>query len=160
MVTAEERLKILQMLQDGKISAEAAAQLLQAMGEEEPQPAPRPQAAQRPMPAPGSASTAERGSSPENRWPAQETPEAGEPGRRPRWLRVRVTDTDTGRPRVNVRLPISLVGLGMKLGAKFTPEIEGLDVQALLEAAQTGDTGAFVDVFDEDDGEHVEVFLE
>lgn len=157
MVTAEERLKILQMLQDGKISAEAAAQLLQAMGEDEPQPAPR----QAPF---------ERRSSMENRWatpPAPQAPAApdapeaaAEPGRRPRWLRVRVTDTDTGRPRVNVRLPISLVGLGMKLGAKFTPEIEGLDVQALLEAAQTGDTGAFVDVFDEDDGEHVEVFLE
>src|SRR5512142_825622 len=99
MVTAEERLKILQMLQDGKISAEAAAQLLQAMGEDEPQPAARP-------------APAERRSSPENRWPATPAPQApispdapeagidlGEPGRKPRFLRVRVTDTDTGRPR-------------------------------------------------------------
>ncbi len=142
MVTAEERMKILQMLQDGKISTEAAAQLLQAMGEDAPETPPAPPAPQAepqiPMP------------------PAQPS----DPTRRPRWLRVRVTDTDSGRPRVNVRLPISLVNLGLKIGAKYTPEIEGLDVQALIEAAQTGDAGAFVDVFDEDDGEHVEVFLE
>ncbi len=142
MVTAEERMKILQMLQDGKISTEAAAQLLQAMGEDAPETPPAPPAPQAepqvPMP------------------PAQPSDST----RRPRWLRVRVTDTDSGRPRVNVRLPISLVNLGLKLGAKYTPEIEGLDVQALLEAAQSGESGAFVDVFDEDDGEHVEVFLE
>ncbi len=142
MVTAEERMKILQMLQDGKISTEAAAQLLQAMGDEPPE---TPPASQPEVQIPMS--------------PVQPAQPA-DPTRRPRWLRVRVTDTDSGRPRVNVRLPISLVNLGVKLGAKFTPEIEGLDVQALLEAAQMGDTGAFVDVFDEDDGEHVEVFLE
>jgi|SRR6266508_2575163 len=137
MVTAEERIKILQMLQDGKISSEAAAQLLQAMGDGEP-----------------AAEQAEAAT------PAAPTV-AVEAGRRPRWLRVRVTDTDSGRPRVNVRLPISLVNLGLKIGAKYTPEIEGLDIQALIEAAQTGEAGgAFVDVFDEEDGEHVEVFLE
>jgi hypothetical protein len=137
MVTAEERIKILQMLQDGKISSEAAAQLLQAMGDGEPA-APPPQ------------------TKPERAAPAV----AIEPGSKPRWLRVRVTDTDTGRPRVNVRLPISLVDLGLKIGARYTPEIEGLNVQELIEAAQTGDSGAFVDVYDEEDGEHVEVFLE
>ncbi len=136
MVTAEERIKILQMLQEGKISSEAAAQLLQAMGDGEP-------AARVPQVQPDRAA-----------------PVAIEPGRQPRWLRVRVTDTNSGRPRVNVRLPISLVNLGLKLGARYTPEIEGLDVGALIEAAQTGDSGAFVDVYDEEDGEHVEVFLE
>ncbi len=137
MVTAEERIKILQMLQEGKISSESAAQLLQALGEGDPAD-PQPE-------------------------PVKQEPfsnEPAEPGRKPRWLRVRVTDTDSGRPRVNVRLPISLVNLGLKLGARYTPEIEGLDVGALIEAAQTGDTGAFVDVYDEDDGEHVGVFLE
>jgi hypothetical protein len=133
MVTAEERIKILQMLQEGKISSEAAAQLLQALGDSDAE-APQPE---KTIQAPLS-----------------------EPGRKPHWLRVRVTDTNSGRPRVNVRLPMSLVNLGLKLGARYTPEIEGLDVQALIEAAQAGENGAFVDVFDEEDGEHVEVFLE
>jgi hypothetical protein len=139
MVTAEERIKILQMLQEGRITPEAAAQLLQALGEGEPAAASQPNRA-------ALAS-------------ADPLPPL-EPGRSPRWLRVRVTDTDTGRPRVNVRLPISLVNLGLKIGARYTPEIEGVDIGALIEAAQAGDSGAFVDVYDEEDGEHVEVFLE
>ncbi len=105
---------------------------------------------------------------------AAETPPAGEiatpasgtqssavsSGRRPRWLMVRVTDTETGRPRVNVRLPISLLSVGLKLGSRFSPEIEGLDFDELMRAIDSGETGAFVDVVDEEDGEHVEVFLE
>lgn len=136
MVTAEERIKILQMLQEGKISSEAAAQLLQALGDGDTEP---------PQPLQPSRNV--------DVVPAEQ-------GRRPRWLRVRVTDTNSGRPRVNVRLPMSLVNLGLKLGARYTPEIEGLDVQALIEAAQAGENGAFVDVVDDEDGERVEVFLE
>ena len=137
MVTAEERVKILKMLQDGRISAEAATELLQAMGDD---------AATSPI---------------EPDFPPSASPfPAVEPGARPRWLRVRVTDMTSGRPRVNVRLPISLVNLGLKVGAKYAPEIEGMDVKALLEAAQDSEAGPFVDVYDHEDGEHVEVFLE
>lgn len=133
MVTAEERVKILKMLQEGRISPEAATDLLQAM--EDDVPAPLDVAPANPFPA-------------------------SEPGSKPRWLRVRVTDMSSGRPRVNVRLPISLVSLGLKVGAKYAPEIEGMDVSALLEAAQESETGPFVDVYDHEDGERVEVFLE
>ncbi len=152
MVTAEERMRILQMLQEGKISPEAAAQLLEAMGEGTPDEGPvKAQAARsesRTMPR-------------QESMPRQEPmPEPLEPGKKARWLHVRVTDTDSGRPRVNVRMPISLVNLGLKIGARYTPEIEGLDMAALLEAAQMGESGPFVDVYDEEDGEHVEVFLE
>ncbi len=147
MVTPEERMKILQMLQDGKISPEAAAQLLDAMGQE----APEPQSAR-------TANAAQFGRA-ENRSPFPQQ-EPLEPGAKARWLRVRVTDTDSGRPRVNVRMPISLVNLGLKLGAHFTPEVEGIDMAALLQAAQMGEAGPFVDVYDEDEGEHVEVFLD
>jgi hypothetical protein len=143
MASTDERLKILQMLQEGQISAESAAQLLQAV-EEAPAHAP----VQVPA-APARAAIPNPGGD-------GDAISAG----RPRWLRVRVTDTDTGRPRVNVRLPISLVNVGLKLGSHFTPEIDGLNIDELIQAASTGDTGAFVDVYDEEDGEHVEVFLE
>jgi hypothetical protein len=137
MATTQERMKVLEMLKEGRITPEAAAQLLDAV---EGQPV---KAARAVMPqAPVSA----------------ESPDA--PARSARWLRVRVTDTDTGRPRVNVRLPISLVNMGMKLGAKYSPEIEGIDMAALLQAVQDSEPGPFVDVYDEEDGEHVEVFLE
>jgi hypothetical protein len=130
-VTAQERFQILQMLKDGRIDPEAAAQLLDALGEGK------------------TAAPVEESSLP----PEEIT-------RQPRWLRVRVTDTDTGRPRVNVRLPVSLVNMGLKIGARYAPEIEGVDMVALLHAAQAGQSGAFVDVYDEEEGEHVEVFLE
>jgi hypothetical protein len=137
MATTQERMKVLEMLKEGKITPEAAAQLLDAV-ESEPAKAVRPVMPQAPLPS--------------------ESPDA--PARTARWLRVRVTDTDTGRPRVNVRLPISLVNMGMKLGARYSPEIEGIDMAALLQAVQESEPGPFVDVYDEEDGEHVEVFLE
>ena len=40
---------------------------------------------------------------------------------RRRWLRVRVTDRLSGRTKVNVNLPIGLVDVGLKMGARFAP---------------------------------------
>ena len=48
MTSNEERLKILQMIQDGKISAEEGAKLLEALGAAEGAPKSRPQAPRRP----------------------------------------------------------------------------------------------------------------
>ncbi|HHY87403.1 MAG TPA: hypothetical protein GYA06_00590 [Chloroflexi bacterium] len=77
-----------------------------------------------------------------------------------RWLRVRVTDTDSGKTRVNVRLPIGLVSSGLRLGMRFAPEVAGLDPDMLIEALRSGEMGQIVDVHDEEDGERVEVFIE
>lgn len=144
MTTTEERMKILRMLQEGQLSADAAAQLLQAVEEE-----------------PSRTSATDTPPAGETSTPASLTQSSAvSSGRRPRWLMVRVTDTETGRPRVNVRLPISLLSVGLKLGSRFSPQIEGLDFDELMRAIDSGETGAFVDVVDEEDGEHVEVFLE
>ena len=143
MATMEERIKILQMVQEGKISPEDAASLLEAIGGTPAQP-------QRDGP---------RAVRVEDGFPAGDTDMAGL-GRRPRWLRVRVTDTDTGRPRVNVRLPISMVSVGLKMGSRFAPQVEGLDADQLMSIIESGEMGQIVDVYDDEDGEHVEVFLE
>ncbi len=133
MATMEERMKILQMVQEGKITAEDAAGLLEALEE----------------------------GGDEGRVAGIVVNEMNAaPGRKPRWLRVRVTDTNTGKPRVNVRLPMSLVNVGLKMGSRFAPEVEGLDMDMLSEAIASGEVGQIVDVVDEQDGEHVEVFLE
>jgi len=83
-----------------------------------------------------------------------------ESGRLARYFRVRVTDTNTGKARVNVRLPVSVLSAGMKMGARFSTEIQGLDPNELMSFIREGTIGKIVDVFDEKDGEHVEVFLE
>jgi len=138
----EERMKILQMVQEGKITPEDAAQLLEAIN------------------AGGAAAgpVAPRRPSPAGDPIGPEGPMGG--GRKPRFLRVRVTDTDSGRPRVNVRLPISMVTVGLKMGSKFAPQIEGLDADQLMQIIESGELGQIVDVVDDKDGEHVEVFLE
>ena len=143
MATMEERIKILQMVQEGKISPEDAASLLEAIGSTPAQP-------QRDGP---------RAVRAEDVFPAADSDMAGL-GRRPRWLRVRVTDTDSGRPRVNVRLPISMVSVGLKMGSRFAPQVEGLDADQLMSIIESGEMGQIVDVYDDEDGEHVEVFLE
>jgi len=134
MTSPEERIKILSMLQDGVINADQAAKLLEALGSssaETKSPAPQP--------------TYER---------------SGGSSRPGKFFRVRVTDTDTGKTRVNVRLPVGLVGAGLKMGMKFSPEIEGIDPGVINEFLESGEIGQIVDVFDEEDGEHVEEFIE
>jgi hypothetical protein len=132
MATVEERLKVLRMVEEGRLSAEEGLKLLSALGDVKSKPPVRPAAA-----------------------PAQRV--AG-PGAR--WFRVRVTDTSTGRVRVNIRMPITVVTTGFKLGARFSPEVEGLNMQSLMDSIRAGETGQIVDVYDDQDGEHVEVFLE
>jgi hypothetical protein len=78
-----------------------------------------------------------------------------------KWFRVRVTDLKSGRRKVNVNIPLGLVDVGIKMGAKFAPAgIEGIDVHQIIAAIKAGGEGKIVDVEDEEDGEHVEVFID
>lgn len=132
MVTSDERLKVLTMVQEGKITAEEAVQLLEALDE-----------------------------SAETRRKTPQPPAAPVyPGRSGRWLQMRVTDTDTGKVRVNVRLPLGVVKSGLKMGMHFVPEAEGLNTDDLMAAVDQGLTGKIFDLYDEKDGEHVEVYIE
>jgi len=126
----EERLMILKMLQEGKITAEEAANLLDALN-------------------------SGKDSKKQNEESQEKT--NGKPGR---WFRVVVTDTVTGRPRANIRMPLGVINAGMKMGAHFAPQIDGMYSDQISNAIQSGITGQILDVFDDEDGEHVEVFIE
>jgi hypothetical protein len=76
------------------------------------------------------------------------------------WLRVHVTDLNSGKSAVNVNVPMRLVNVGLRLGARFVPDMEGLDVEELAEALRQGVTGKIIDVIDEDEGQRVEVYVE
>ena len=91
--------------------------------------------------------------------PAAKAPGRNEPGKA-RWLRVRVTDRLSGRTKVNVNLPIGLVDVGLKMGARFAPEMVGLDISAIQVALKNGVQGRIVAVDDEQDDERVEIFVE
>jgi len=77
-----------------------------------------------------------------------------------RWMRVRVTDLNTGRAKVNVNLPMGLVNLGIKMGARFAPEMEDIDLDEIIQAIKEGAQGKIVEVEDEEDNERVQVYIE
>ena len=129
MTGNEERMKILKMIEEGKISADEGSKLLTALND-----------SRKGIPMPPRSQAMGGGSA--------------------RWLRIRVTDVRTGRSKASVQIPLALVDAGMKIGAHFAPEVEGVDMTNVMEALRMGVTGKIIDVTDDEDGEHVEIFVE
>jgi SHOCT-like protein len=77
-----------------------------------------------------------------------------------KFLRVRVTDMSTGKTKVNVNVPLALVNVGLKMGARFMPDLDGMDTGEIMDAIRSGMQGKIVDVEDSEDGEKVEVYIE
>ena len=128
MPTTDERMKILKMIQEGKITAEEGAKLLAALRESRAKAGP---------PRPGMPMGANKG-----------------------WLRVRVTDMVSGKTKVNVNLPLGLMDAGLRIGAQYAPELAGMDLTQLVSEVKAGAAGKIIDVIDEEDREHVEIFIE
>jgi ParB-like chromosome segregation protein Spo0J len=117
-------MKILKMIDEGKITAEEGAKLLSALSEQ------RKSAKRKTLrEASGGA----------------------------RWLRVRVTDMVTGKAKATVNLPLGLVDAGLNIASQYAP---GVEFDELVEAINQGAEGKIIDVMDEEDGEHVEIFIE
>ncbi len=123
MTTSEERIKILKMVEEGKLTADEAAGLLATLGKGE-----------------------------RKRSPSVD-PES-------RWLRVRVTDLATGKAKVNVNIPMRLVNVGLRVGARFIPDMEGVELHDVSRALEEGMTGKIIDVVDEEHNERVEIYAE
>jgi hypothetical protein len=117
----DERRKILEMVQGGTISADDAAQLLDALRDQE-------ESTRRPR-------------------------------RRPRWVRIRVTDTNADKVRVNLTLPVGLVRAGLRAGGSIAG-VEGLNTSELEEMLDRGEIGHILDLHDSNDGERIEIFVE
>jgi hypothetical protein len=126
MATNEERIKILRMIDEGKITAEEGARLLSTLSES-------------------------RNKGQQQRKPSQRTYGGA------RWLRIRVTDMMTGKAKATVNLPLGLVDAGLNIASKYAPDIA---FDELVDAINQGAEGKIIDVYDEEDGEHVEIFIE
>lgn len=128
MTTAEERQRVLEMINEGKITAEEGANLLKALTG----PAKKPHI------------------SPKGR--------SGQP----RWLRVHVTDMVNGKTKVRVNLPLKLMNAGLGIAAQFAPEemADANMMESIKEALNENMVGKIVDVIDEEDQEHIEIFIE
>jgi hypothetical protein len=77
-----------------------------------------------------------------------------------KWFRVRVTDTRTGTNKATVSLPLALMDWGLRVGAHFAPEVGNIDLGELSDILSEGMEGKIVDVIDDEDGEHVEIFID
>ena len=78
----------------------------------------------------------------------------------PRVLRVRVTDVSSRRQKINVTIPVSLVGIGLKLGAKLARRMESANADQIMRAIEDGALGRIFEMQDLDEGERVEIFVE
>lgn len=116
-----ERNKILQLVEAGQISADEAARLLDAIGNDRDRPAER---------------------------------------LRSRLVRIRVTDLAQNRTRVSVTIPVSLINVGLRLGARLAPQISGSALEDLLHAIDSGATGRLLEWQDLEEGERIELYVE
>lgn len=124
----EERLQVLRMIQEGKISAEEGAKLLAALK--------------------ASATRAAAG----------QVVGSDMPGGSGKWFRVRVTDLRTGKRKAMINIPLDLVDVGLKLGARFGTS--RIDTNELVSAIKSGAVGKIADVEDDADQEKVEIYIE
>jgi hypothetical protein len=78
-------------------------------------------------------------------------------------LHVKVVDTTKeGRPAVNVTVPIAIARFGLKMARAFSPEMTdpNIDWDELTALIESGEVGNLVEVDDEAEHRHVEVWVE
>lgn len=121
----EERMQILRMIQEGMITAEEGAKLIAALGE------------------------------PRREGAAPSQPQGREVALQRRWLRIRVTDKNNERARVNVTIPIALLDWGLRMA-----EMSGVDLAAIRQAIHGGAEGRIIEIDESESGERVEIFVE
>jgi hypothetical protein len=124
----EERMQVLRMIQEGKITAEQGAKLLAALK--------------------ASATRASAG----------QVAGSDIPGSAGKWFRVRVTDLRTGKRKAVINIPLRLVDVGLKLGARFGTS--NIDVTEIVSAIKSGAVGRIADVEDDKAAEKVEIFID
>lgn len=126
----EERLQILNMIQEGIISAEEGAKLLAALSGRQEEAAKEP--SHREM----------------LRW-QQATSSR-------RWLRIRVTDKANERDRVNVTIPVRFLDWGIRM-IEMTTDVS---LHAVRDVIQGGAEGKILEIDDKKSGERIEIFVE
>ncbi len=117
----EDRLRILKMLEEKKITADEAERLLEALSGEQAV------------------------------------------SHHSRFLKIRVWEGDSEKPKVNVSLPLSLVKWGMDLvpeSARAKIKGKNIDLSMLSEALEKNLTGKIIDVDEGEGGNKVEIWVE
>jgi hypothetical protein len=148
MATSEERIRVLRMVEEGKLSPDAAAKLLAALTESAKTAQSTPRAEQA-RASGGSGVAAEQRA-----------------GARPKRLRIKISGNRGGKNKnIDVDLPVGAVRVLNtvlnRLGATSTiaAGAQGVSAQDVVNMVDSGMFGRIVDIRG-DDGEHIEVMLE
>lgn len=128
----DDKLRILQMLENGIINASEAADLLNTLDT---------------VTEDNSVTPAEKQND------------------RAKWMKIEITDTNTGKKKVNLRVPLAILKIAGKSGGIFTKYLDSdtqtlLDQDAISDFINEGQKGVIVDVIDEEDGEKVLITLD
>lgn len=151
------RKEILEMLANGQIDVERATELLaQTPSSPSPDAPPAPET----PPAPEAAVEPPQPPPIPVPQPPPAPPRPAAPGKR-RWLHIDVSELDSGRNRVRVNVPLGLMRFGMKIGARFTNELDRDVVNDVLHALDGEEiAGTLVEVEDVEDNERVHIYID
>lgn len=131
----EDQLRILKMLEEGKINAEEAAQLLGAIGVE------------------GAVNDESAG---------HDTP-MGLRSLKGKKLCIRVEDLHTGKKKANIRIPLKLARMADRMipkDAKREMEEQGIVLSEILNGLEDLEGNTLVDVIDDESNQHVSITIE
>ncbi|MCB8988231.1 MAG: hypothetical protein H6661_10835 [Ardenticatenaceae bacterium] len=142
-MSTTNRQEILDLLASGKISATEAAEMLSAVSAapEEPE---KPLKVEVLDEQQAAAPKTTRPSSPNGL----------------RWFHVKVRDLESGKNKVTVNIPLPVVKFGLKVGRRFSPELDELDWDELSGTMEQNNLGMLVDVEDEESNEHVQIYID
>jgi len=147
-MNAAERAEILDKLATGQISVTEAMSLLGPTAASDPVEALKAEAIAIQMPEePAVLKKAANG----NATPVED---------KPRWLKIRVRDTASGNSKVTISLPLGLVSLGMGIARRFSSDMAGVDTGEIMALLKSEQRGVLVDVQDDEDNEHVQIYLD
>lgn len=97
-------------------------------------------------------------SSPEYGLPSSAHAQAHEQDQRQHVLRIRITEVETGQHKVEMTLPIGLVSVALRQGARLLPpNMTGFD---LVGAIERGELRTPLMFHDEQNGERIEIQVE
>ena len=148
-LSGEDRMEILQLLSEVKVSVEEAGHMLSGSKAETAD-----------TKTPDILSVTEDDlSNPEDYKSSEPSPLQKSNGDRPKWVHIRVSDLKTGKGKVRVNIPLGLVRAGISIGSRFSPELEGLEWDE-LSSMFTREKGVLIDVQDEEDGERVQIYVD
>ncbi len=77
-----------------------------------------------------------------------------------RWLRVHITDINNGEERAQVNIPIGLVDISLRMGARLIPTLDEASYVELIDQAQLCPPGTLFEFFDNQNNEKIELLVE